>query len=92
MLLFQVQFNPFLQIFKTRKITVCNKDSGEWDIVKLSFNFNYNLVESWDYHYSPILQPTTTHTPTHPTTHPPNRKSSEDCDISAVIDPILMKV
>ena len=33
---------------------------------KLSFNFNYNLVESWD----SINFIFNTHPPTHPTTHP----------------------
>ena len=52
-------------------------------IANLSYNFNYNIVKSWDRNYSPILQPTT---------EPPNRKCSDNCDISAVIDPILMKI
>ena len=56
-------------------------------IANLSYNFNYNIVESWDWNYSPILQP-----PNHPPTHPPNRKSSDNCDISAVTDPIVMKI
>ena len=60
-------------------------------IANLSYNFNYNIVESWDWNYSPILQPTT-QPPNHRTTQPPNRKSSDNCDISAVTDPILMKI
>ena len=34
-------------------------------VANLSYNFNYNIVESWDWNYSPILQPTT-HPPTQP--------------------------
>ena len=60
-------------------------------IANLSYNFNYNIVESWDWNYSPILQPTT-HPTTQPPTQPPNRKSSDNCDISAVTDPILIKI
>ena len=46
-------------------------------IAKLSFNINFNLVESWDYHYSPILQ-LPTQPPTHRPTQPPDPESSEN--------------
>ena len=38
----------------------------------LSYNFNYNIVESWDWNYSPILQP-----PNHPTTQPPTQPPTQ---------------
>ena len=46
----------------------------------LSFTLNYNLVIaeiSFTFQFS---------------NHPPTRKSSDNCDISAVIDQILMKI
>ena len=39
---------------------------------KLSFNFNYNLVESWD----SINFIFNTHPPNHPTTHPPTHPAA----------------
>ena len=44
-----------------------------WQIAKLSFNFNYNLVESWD----SINFIFNTHPPNHPPTHPPPQEKSK---------------
>ena len=49
-------------------------------IANLSFNFNYNLVKA---EISFTLQFSN---------QPPTRKSSDNCDISAVTDQILMKI
>ena len=54
-------------------------------VANLSFNFNYNLVIA---EISFTLQ-FSNHPPTQPPTH---RKSSDNCDISAVTDQILMKI
>ena len=56
-----------------------------WNIANLSFNVNYNLVKA---DISFTLQ-FSNHPPNQPPTH---RKSSDNCDISAVTDQILMKI